>query len=57
MQNEPEIIERLSISFYTLVELGSFGITPEHEEQLDKWIDEELTVMRSWAIEEHGRLH
>jgi hypothetical protein len=35
-QNEPEKIKELLISFYTLAELGSFGITPKHEEQLDK---------------------
>jgi hypothetical protein len=56
-QNESKIIEELLISFYTLAELGSFGMTPKHEEQLDKWIDKELTAMRSWAIKEYGRFH
>jgi hypothetical protein len=43
-QNEPKIIEELSTPFYTPAELG---ITPEHKEQLDKWIDKELTAMRN----------
>jgi hypothetical protein len=35
-QNEPEKMEGLLIPFYTLAELGSFGMTSKHEEQLDK---------------------
>jgi phosphoribosyl-ATP pyrophosphohydrolase len=35
-QNKPEIIKESSTPFYTPAELKSFGIIPEHEEQLDK---------------------
>jgi hypothetical protein len=31
-QNEPEKMEESLISFYTLAELGSFRMTPKHEE-------------------------
>jgi hypothetical protein len=56
-QNKPKTMEESSTPFYTPAELGSFGMAPEHKEQLDKWINKELIAIRNWATEEHKRLY